>query len=108
MGSFVGFLGLLIASSRWYPKRFPYAYLQFVTIVAGLAALFVGSLWQIGELQKIGGTFFVLYVLEKLCEIPIEKRKNYAYLGLVVSGLFFGFCMMVRSHPETFQPYLLF
>jgi hypothetical protein len=108
MGSFVGYLGLLIASSKWYKRNFPYVVMQFVTIAFGVAALFVGSVYQIGELQKIGGTFFALYVLEKFCEIPVESTRGYAVLGLTGGGLVYWFCMTVKSNPEAFRAYLLF
>ena len=106
LGSFVGYLGLLIASSRWYEKRYNYGVFQVVTIVAGCAALFVGSVWQIGELQKIGGTFFILYVLEKIAEIPVRHRINYAYLGVLMAGLMYGFFMYIKANPDIVRPYL--
>jgi len=108
MGSFVGYLGLLIASSRWYDNRANYVLFQLITVAAGVAALVVGSVWGIGELQKIGGTFFVLYLIEKVCEVPVKERVGYASLGLLVSGLIFGVCMLVKTYPEMVQPYLLF
>lgn len=107
LGSFVGYLGLLIASSRWYEKRYNYGVFQVVTVAAGVAALFAGSVWQIGELQKIGGTFFVLYILEKIFEIPVRSRINYAYLGVVTAGLLYGFSMYVKANPDIVRPYLL-
>lgn len=107
LGSFVGYLGLLIASSRWYrSKNRGYALFQVVTIVLGLAALLVGSMFQISELQRIGGTFFVLYLVEKLFEIPVESKTGYAFIGLTASGAVFAFCMYVKSHPDALRPFL--
>lgn len=108
LGSFVGYLGLLIASSRWYERKFPYALMQVVTIVAGVAALFVGSVWHIPELQRIGGTFFVLYLLEKYIEIPARSARGYACMGLVGAGVVYWFCLTVKSNPESWRPFLLF
>ncbi len=106
LGSFVGYLGLLICSSRWYTHKKNYALFQVVTIAAGVAALLVGSLCGIGELQKIGGTFFVLYLLEKPFEIPVESKRAYATIGLVVSAALFGFCWYVRANPDVFRSFL--
>jgi hypothetical protein len=107
LGSFVGYLGLLIASSRWYDGRGRnYVLFQVVTVVAGIAALFVGSVFGIGELQKIGGTFFVLYGVEKILEIPAKSARGYAAVGLLVSAAVFGFCMYVKSDPESLRPFL--
>lgn len=107
LGSFVGYLGLLIASSRWYGSRNRnYVLFQIVTVAAGIAALLVGSVFGIGELQKIGGTFFVLYLVEKLFEIPVGSKRGYAALGLVASAAVFGFCMYVKSNPDSIRPFL--
>jgi hypothetical protein len=109
LGSFVGYLGLLITSSRWYDgKNRNYVLFQIGTIVAGIAALLVGSVFGIGELQKIGGTFFVLYLVEKMIEIPARSARGYAALGLCASGAIYGFCMFVKANPDAVRPYLLF
>ncbi|OGN09720.1 MAG: hypothetical protein A3J46_02680 [Candidatus Yanofskybacteria bacterium RIFCSPHIGHO2_02_FULL_41_11] len=107
LGSFVGYLGLDIASTRWYDGRQRnYALFQVVTIAAGFFAIYVGSVYGIGELQKIGGTFLVLFFLTKLTETPIESRRGYAVLGLFSSALIYGFCVYAKSHPDAFGPYL--
>lgn len=106
LGSFVGYLGLLIASSRWYGSKKSYVLFQIVTIAAGIAALLVGSVFGIGELQKIGGTFFVLYGIEKICEIPAKSKTGYAAIGLVASLAVFAFCWYVKSNPESLRPYV--
>ncbi len=107
MGSFVGYLGLLISSSRWYDgKRANYVLFQIVTIVAGFAAIFVGSVFGIGELLKIGGTFFVLYILEKTIEIPASGVRGYAAVGLAASVVLFAIGMFARSNMDLVAPYL--
>jgi hypothetical protein len=108
LGTFVGYLGLLIASSRWYSGRSSYALFQFVTIVAGISALVVGSIWNIGELTKIGGTFFVLYLIEKPFEIPLKKGSHYAMVGLFVSAVVYFGCAYASSHPQLVNAYLLY
>lgn len=107
MGSFVGYLGLLISSSRWYDgKRANYVLFQIVTIVAGFAAIGIGSVFGIGELLKIGGTFFVLYILEKTIEIPAKGVRGYAAVGLAASVVLFAIGMFARSNMDMVAPYL--
>src|SRR5262249_28271802 len=107
LGTFVGYLGLLIASSRWYHgKKVNYVLFQAITIVAGIAALAIGSIFGIGELHKIGGTFFVLYIIEKLIEIPVEGLRAKAFIGLIISALVFAFCMHVKANPSLYETYL--
>src|SRR3989338_3137439 len=86
LGSFFGFLGLLIASSRWYENRTLYPFMQVITIVAGMAAIGAGSLFDIPQLLGIGGTFFVLYLIEKPFEIPTQSMVGRALIGLFVAS----------------------
>lgn len=107
LGSFVGYLGLLIMASKWY-KESTYALMQVVIIVAGVGALFIGSVFDIGELQKIGGTFFTLYLIEKVLEIPVRSARGYAVLGLMISGTIYGIFTVTKMYPEQIAPYLFF
>lgn len=103
LGSFVYFIGLLIVSSRFYrPKGGSYyGRMQLLTIVSGVLALLVGSVWQIGQLQGIGGTFFFLYLLEKYFEVPWRKRHlAWATLGLAV--LLYLSALVIRQYPAYF------
>ncbi|MBI4347674.1 MAG: hypothetical protein HY553_12525, partial [Elusimicrobia bacterium] len=107
LGSFVGYLGLLILSSRFYDGRaIGYLGAQVVTVAAGLLALFVGNVFSIPELSRIGGTFFVLYLLEKPVEIPASSKRGYAAVGLAVSAAVYAFCLYVKANPDALRPYL--
>lgn len=108
LGSFVMFLGLLIASTKWYGNNFPYVLMQVITIVAGMLALYIGSVFDIAPLRSIGGTFFALYLIEKPFEIPAESATGYAVIGLLVSiGIGTG-VWWAQNHPDIVAPYLLF
>lgn len=106
LGSFVGYTGLLIASSRWYKGRKTYLAFQIVTIIAGLGALFFGSVFHIDQLQRIGGTFFVLYCIEKLMEIPMRSKPAFAMLFALVGIATIGFCWFALTHQEIFHQIL--
>jgi hypothetical protein len=110
LGSFVGYSGLLILSNSYYHRRdsvhHRYLWYQIGTIIAGLMALLLGSVFQIPELQKIGGTFFVLYLGAKIIDIPAKSRRGYAAVGLLLAAVFFGFCLFVFSHQAILRPFL--
>ncbi len=109
LGSLVGYLGLLISSSRWYPRRnVSYLFAQVITTVAGLAALFIGSVFGIPVLLKVGGTFFVVYLLTKPWEIPFESADGFAFLGVCTSVAIVAFVWFVKTHTALVAPYLLF
>jgi hypothetical protein len=107
MGAFVGYLGLLILASKWYARRGNYAAMQVVMIVAGIAAIVVGSVLQIGELQKIGGTFFALWGIEKLTEIPVASKEGVGVLCLFLAGVLTAVAWTVKANAATFAPYIL-
>ncbi|HEU5375407.1 MAG TPA: hypothetical protein VFV38_08215 [Ktedonobacteraceae bacterium] len=87
-------------------RRKHYWGFQIVSIVAGIGALFFGSALQISELQKIGGTFFVVYLLVKLAEIPTRSRLMFAWLVVGTGALTVGFCWFALAHPELFRAWL--
>ncbi len=108
-GSFVGYLGLLITSSKWYTKKnHNYIVMQVVTVVLGLAALCFGTQFGLPELQKIGGTFFAFYLVEKTFEIPKKSIFGYAAVGAFSSSVIIALCWYIMAHAETFRPYIFF
>ncbi|HZO74283.1 MAG TPA: hypothetical protein VFB60_18925 [Ktedonobacteraceae bacterium] len=111
LGSLVGYAGLLYLSTRlpWnYALRHRKRYwgFQAVTIIAGVGALFFGSVFQISELRKIGGTFFVLYCLVKLLEIPTRSRPAFARLIAIVGIIVIACCWFALTHQELFRQWL--
>ncbi|HEY4487067.1 MAG TPA: hypothetical protein VJB70_05080 [Candidatus Paceibacterota bacterium] len=108
LGSFVGFLGLLIASSKWYYNRASYPLMQIITILAGMVAIGIGSVFDIPQLLGIGGTFFVLYLIERPFEIPAQSMVGYALIGLFVASCVGGGVWWAQNHMELVRPFLLF
>ncbi|MDO8600756.1 MAG: hypothetical protein Q7R73_04100 [bacterium] len=107
IGSLVGFTGLLILAYEGYGKHRGYISRQIPIIVGGIAALFFGSVLAIPELQKIGGTFFGLYLLEKICDVPTEGRVGFAFKGFVISCIALGAGYLILSHKDFFASYIL-
>ncbi|MUG93346.1 hypothetical protein F7734_13285 [Scytonema sp. UIC 10036] len=103
MGAFVYFIGLLILSSKWHGHNnlWHYVGLQILTIVSGVAAIFIGSVWHIAQLQGIGGTFLFLYLLEKYWELP-WKKQSWAWATLGLAVLLYLSSLIVRMYPQYF------
>jgi len=108
VGGFVGYLGVLIIGSKWYARDAGYVLCQVPAVVAGIGAIYLGSVLGIPELQKMGGTLFVLYLMEKPFEIPAESLTAYAAITLVVCGIIYGAGMWVNANLDVAAPYLLF
>ncbi len=105
LGTFVYFVGLLIVSSKLYPwpdkERSGYPAMQILTVVSGLTALAIGSVWEVGSLRGVGGSFFFLYVLEKFFELP-WKRAGWAWGSLCLALLLYGAAFVAREFPQYF------
>ena len=109
LGTFVAYIGLLIGSSEWYCRREGnYVYMQIVTFIAGIGALFIGSTMNVSVLTKTGGTFFVLWLAEKAMEIMPDDKITAAYYGLFISALGLAFGWYVKTHMTAVAPFLLF
>lgn len=108
LGSFVGFIGILIASSRWYENRAMYPVMQVIAIALGMGAIGIGSVFGISQLLGIGGTFFALYLIEKPFEIPASSATAYAAIGLFVAGAVGGAVFWAQNNMELIEPFLLF
>jgi hypothetical protein len=100
MGTFVYFLGLLIVSSKWYSKD-NWVLLNIVTVISGVAAMYLGSSYYIPLLLGVAGTFFYLYIIELYYEIP-WSGKGWAWSLLGLSLLLYGFAYFAQRHPQYF------
>lgn len=103
VGTFVYYISLLIISSKYYmpisDRRYWSA--QVLTIASGVAALYIGSVYDISLLQKVGGTLFFIYVLEKYYEIP-WGRIGYAWSLLGISGGLYWLAGFAAKNPQYF------
>jgi hypothetical protein len=115
IGPFVLFLGLLIVASRYYDwaggrggRSNNYIARQFLPIVMGIVATMIGTTYGVPHLAGIGGTFFVLYLIEKASDIPIDGMVGYATVGLVTASILGVGVWWAQHHMDVIQPYLLF
>jgi hypothetical protein len=103
LGTFVYFIGLLILSSKWHGHEsiWHYLSLQLLTIASGVGAIFIGSVWQISQLNGIGGTFFFLYLLEKYWELP-WKKESWAWATLGLAIMLYSGSFVIKTYPQYF------
>jgi uncharacterized membrane protein YecN with MAPEG domain len=107
LGTFVYFIGMLILSSRLYTNRNTKGYLfwilQAVAFVSGLATMFFGPMLEIPFIQAIGGTMFVIWLLEKYAEFAPWNGVFLATGSLLGFGvLLYGFAYFLQKNPEYF------
>ncbi|HEY9774311.1 MAG TPA: hypothetical protein V6C81_10970 [Planktothrix sp.] len=106
MGAFVYYLGLLVMANKWYlssnkGNSGQYMLMQFITIVSGFLAFYLGGTFHIGALLGVGGTFFAIYLLEKFYEIP-WKGIGWAW-ALVGTAVFLYFLVgYANTHSQYF------
>jgi hypothetical protein len=108
-GSFVAGLGLLIMSTRWCTEKVvPYLFYCVATITFGVGAIFIGDIWQIDDLSKIGYWLLVLFALVKYCEIPVKSKLGYAFLSVGLGIIMFAAAYYFNTHHDVFITYFLF
>jgi hypothetical protein len=100
LGTLVYFCSLLIVANKWYSKD-NYWLMTVVTLASGLAALYLGSVYDISVLQKMGGTFFFIWLIEKYFEIP-WGAKGAAWAMLLGAILLYFFASFAQKHPDYF------
>lgn len=110
-GPFVFFISLLIVSMKHYSCDFsPYHHLDrysnvyftnnFITIVASMIAILCGNLYNIPQLSGFSGTFFVLYLLEKYCELMPNRREVWAWTTLMIGIILYAVNVYYRAEFE--------
>ncbi|CAF0916504.1 unnamed protein product [Adineta steineri] len=107
LGTFVYFIGMLILTSRlydeWREKKYIFWILQIITFFSGLATMFFGPMLEIPFIQAVGGTMFVIWLLEKYVEFAPWKDTFTVVLSLLGFGiLLYGFAYFLQTNPQYF------
>jgi len=107
LGTFVYFIGMLILTSRlyteWRTKIYIFWSLQSIAFCSGLAAMFFGPMLELPFIQAIGGTMFVVWLLEKYVELAPWKSPLTVIGSLLGFGLLlYGFAYFLKTNPEYF------
>ncbi|CAF0989757.1 unnamed protein product [Adineta steineri] len=107
LGTFVYFIGMLILTSRlydeWREKKYIFWILQIITFFSGLATMFFGPMLEIPFIQAVGGTMFVIWLLEKYVEFATWKDTFTVVLSLLGFGiLLYGFAYFLQTNPQYF------
>ncbi|KAJ3126811.1 hypothetical protein HK098_007105 [Nowakowskiella sp. JEL0407] len=101
--TFVYLLAILIQSFRYYAKRRVVIYIvnQVIVLVSLVAALYLGTVYDIEQFRNIGGTFAVLYGLSKTIELPWEKMG--VAWGILFASITLWVCgYVIQQNPEYF------
>lgn len=109
-GTFVYFIGMLILSSKWVAKE-NYWLRNLVTLISGPSLIWVATSLELGVVNAIAGTFFVIFLMDKYVEFCSLWVKNTIGFGAALLGTgLFGFCLMqlLNIYPQYFVSSLLF
>jgi hypothetical protein len=104
-GTIVYFIGLVILSSKWVAKNGNYWPMQALTVVSGLAAVWLGAFIESGLLTGVGGTLFVFYLLQKyveFCTLWVQDEITFGAACLLFSGFGFGITKLLEMYPQLF------
>jgi hypothetical protein len=108
LGSFVGFLGLLILSNKWYVRamRTSYAWIQLVTVAFYMVGVAAGMTFGINPLAGMAGTFLVFYAADKLIEIETQSVMTFGLKLMLVGAVFSGAWFFANQHEALVKTYL--
>lgn len=110
VGAFAAKMSLLVASTKWQSAGFRRFFLQFVFISMCLLSIVIGAQLDVAVLMKSGGTFLVLYLLEKAVEMLFLMTSPWLIftIGLILSSLVVWAGYAIIEHAELFNSYLFF
>jgi len=111
VGGLVFYLGLLVMSCRYYWRKGRandyYWMFQIAMPILCLTGIWAGSVLGLIALTKLGGTFLVLWTLEKIIDVPAKSVAGFAIQGIVVCGAFVAGVLYLRAHAETLGQYVI-
>ncbi len=103
-GTFVYFLGMVILSSKWLAGE-NYWIRNIITFASGPASIWVATSLELGVVNAIAGTFFVIFLIDKYVEFCTLWAKDKIGFGAALLGVgFLGFelIQVVESYPQYF------
>ena len=109
-GTFVYFVGMVILSSKWVAKEM-YWLRNLVTFLSGPLLIWVATSLDIGMVNAIAGTFFVVFLMDKYVEFCTLWVKNTIGFGAALLGtglIGFGLMQVLDVYPQYFISNLLF
>lgn len=86
VGGFVGYLGLLIVGTHWYPNRQNWLLMQVIVLILCFAGVISASIFGLKSIQIIAGVFLGLWTIEKMLEIPGVGFVPWLLKGMAASG----------------------
>lgn len=104
VGSFVGYLGLLIAGSNRYRSRLNWRAMQAIVLFLCFAGVICASLLELKSVQIVSGAFLTLWTIEKLVEIPGEGFVPWVLKLMAASGVLY---LIVTYGAPLYAQYLM-
>jgi hypothetical protein len=103
-GTFVYFLGMVILSSKWLARE-NYWIKNIITFASGPALIYVATSLELGAVNAISGTFFVIFLIDKyveFCALWVKDKIGFGAALLGVGLLGFGLIQVFESYPQYF------
>lgn len=102
IGTYIYFTLLAVVASRYYRReRARYAFWQAAAVASGVGALFIGVMLEIDAIQESGGTFLLIYLIEKYVEM-LDWGRYWAWAMLGLGLLLYGIALLVNQYPGYF------
>jgi hypothetical protein len=89
VGGFVGYLGLLIASSIRYRTRQKWLIMQVIVLALCFAGVISASILGLRSVQILAGVFLALWTIEKMVELPGRGFVPWVLKLMAASGFLY-------------------
>lgn len=103
-GTFVYFSGMVILSSKWLADH-QYWLRNSITFFSGPALIWLSTSLELGVVNAIAGTFFVIFLINKYVEFCTLWVRNSITLGAALLGaglVGLGLIRIVERYPQYF------
>lgn len=77
-------------------------------VAFALFCLWAGSVHGFVEMQRIAGTFLVVWLFEKPWDIPKAGVVGYSLVGAISCGAVFMLMQEVAANPDRWAKFMLF
>jgi hypothetical protein len=102
IGTYIYFTLLAVVASRFYRReRTRYWFWQMAAVLSGVGALFVGVMLEIDTMQESGGTFLLVYLLEKYVEM-LDWGRYWVWAMLGLGLILYGIALLINQYPGYF------
>jgi hypothetical protein len=102
IGTYIFFTTLGVGASRYFRRtNTRFWFWQVAAVGSAVGAMLAGTMLETETMTESGGTFLLVFILEKYIEM-LNWRRHWAWAMLGLGLLLYGAALLVNTYPELF------